>query len=92
MRELLFLILVLACPAAMLLMMRGGHGHGGHRHASSDHGGAGRLSADELRMRRDELDRQIEERERADAAVASDPASLRSLDDGERRAGAAIPR
>lgn len=32
MRELLFLLLVLACPLAMLLMMRGGHGHGGHSH------------------------------------------------------------
>lgn len=30
MRELLFLLLVLACPLTMLLMMRGGHG--GHSH------------------------------------------------------------
>jgi hypothetical protein len=27
MRELFFLFLVLACPIAMFLMMRGGHGH-----------------------------------------------------------------
>lgn len=33
MRELLFLLLVLACPLAMILMTRGGHGHGGHTHA-----------------------------------------------------------
>jgi hypothetical protein len=33
MRELLFLLLVLACPLAMFFMMRGGHGHGGHSHA-----------------------------------------------------------
>lgn len=27
MRELLFFLLVLACPLAMFFMMRGGHGH-----------------------------------------------------------------
>jgi hypothetical protein len=30
MRELLFIALVLACPVMMVLMMRGGHVHGGH--------------------------------------------------------------
>jgi putative ABC transport system permease protein len=35
MRELLLLLLVLACPLAMFLMMRAGHGHGGHGHTTS---------------------------------------------------------
>jgi len=39
MRELIFLLLVLACPLAMLLMMRGGHGHGGHSHGGHACGG-----------------------------------------------------
>jgi hypothetical protein len=69
MKELLFIALVLACPLMMFLGMRGGHGHGGHAHR---HGGGGsedrearteRTSAAELRRRRDELDRLIEERE-----------------------------
>jgi YHS domain-containing protein len=38
MRELLFLLLVLACPLAMFFMMRGGHGHGGHSRATSTGG------------------------------------------------------
>ena len=58
----LFLLLILACPLMMWLMMRGGHGHGsqthGHEHA---HGPA---SIDELRRRRDELDREIAARGR----------------------------
>ncbi len=53
----LFLLLVLACPLLMWLMMRGGHGHGGHGHASKP------ASTDDLRRRRDELDREIAARE-----------------------------
>jgi Protein of unknown function (DUF2933) len=58
MRELLIIALVLACPLMMVLMMRGGHSHG-HMH--------GEILPDpkstaELRRRRDELERQIEER------------------------------
>jgi Protein of unknown function (DUF2933) len=30
MRELLLLAIILVCPLAMILMMRGGHGQGGH--------------------------------------------------------------
>ena len=69
MRELLFIVLVLACPLMMILMMRGhGHGrghsgpvggcHGGHDHESEPR----EASTDDLRRRRDELERLIEER------------------------------
>ncbi|HET8568320.1 MAG TPA: DUF2933 domain-containing protein [Candidatus Limnocylindria bacterium] len=51
MRELLLLVVVLACPLAMLLMMRGRHGHDG------------RVSTEQLRERRDELDRLIGDRD-----------------------------
>lgn len=51
--SLFFLLLVLACPIAMWLMMRGGHAHGhGHGHGRP-------ASVDDLRQRRDELDREI---------------------------------
>jgi hypothetical protein len=53
-----FLLLLLACPLLMWLMMRGGHGHGGHAHAH------GPDSVDDLRRRRDDLDREIAARER----------------------------
>ena len=68
------LLLLLACPLLMVCMMRGGHGahsagdhsghgcgHGGHNHASE----GAEPSLDELRRRRDDLDREIEERESA---------------------------
>ncbi len=58
--SLVFLLLVLACPLAMWLMMRGGHGHGGCGH--QDHPGEP-PSVDDLRHRRDELDREIAARE-----------------------------
>ena len=75
MRELLFLLLVLACPPAMLLMMRGGHGHGGHSHGGHASTGVGhgpdyedrddaRVSTEALRARRDELDQLIADREK----------------------------
>jgi len=80
MRELLIISLVLACPLMMLWMMRGGHGHGhGHGgHAEGRRGGCGHShgspssgprSAAELRRERDELDRQIEERETTETTV-----------------------
>ena len=54
----LFLLLILACPLMMIFMMRG-HGHGGgHGHVD-----ASAASVDELRYRRDELDREIAARE-----------------------------
>ena len=54
----LFLLLILACPLMMIFMMRG-HGHGGgHGHVDPS-----AASVDELRHRRDELDREIAARE-----------------------------
>ena len=59
------LLLILACPLMMFFMMRGMHG--GHGHAQGgghDRDGAdSSASLDELRRRREQLDRQIEERE-----------------------------
>jgi hypothetical protein len=53
------LLLVLACPLMMVWMM-GGHGHGGgHDHEPEPR----EASTDDLRRRRDELERLIEERE-----------------------------
>jgi hypothetical protein len=74
MSQYLFLLLILAaCPLMMIFMMRGMHGgHGGnaesgHTHSMTDgsvHGPAGAgNSLDDLRRQRDELDRQIDERE-----------------------------
>ena len=73
MGQYLFLLLVLACPLMMFFMMRGGHGHGhgaGHDadshagHAGCGHGGQDKpATVDDLRRQRDELDRQISERE-----------------------------
>ena len=69
------LLLLLACPLLMVWMMRGGHGahsagghsghgcgHGGHNHTANE---GAEPSLDELRRRRDDLDREIEERESA---------------------------
>jgi hypothetical protein len=59
----LFLLLVLlACPLMMVFMMRGGHGHGGHSHSGHDHAREPG-SLDDLRRRRDELDREIAARD-----------------------------
>src|SRR6266540_997824 len=82
MRELLIIALVLACPLMMLWMMRGhGHGHSGHGHGGHAEGrgggcghshgdtSSGRKAAAELRRERDELDRQIEERESTETTV-----------------------
>jgi hypothetical protein len=59
---LFLLLLLLACPLMMVFMMRGGHGHGGHSHGGHDHAGE-RASLEELRRRRDELDREIAARD-----------------------------
>ncbi len=70
------LLLLLACPLLMVWMMRGGHGAhgaGGHSGHGCGHGGndgaaneqASEPSLDELRRQRDELEREIEERESA---------------------------
>lgn len=69
----LFLLLILACPLMMVFMMRGMHGgHGGHADGGHTHGVAGdgmrgqadaKSSLDDLRRQRENLDREIEERE-----------------------------
>ncbi len=81
---LLFLLILLACPLAMVWMMRGHGGHASHgdghsTHASHDaghgcgHGGGvsedpDGSSLEELRRRRDELEERIEELERSETA------------------------
>jgi Protein of unknown function (DUF2933) len=50
MREVLFFALILVCPVAMFLMMRGGCGHGGLSHTTLPHSsGAQPLSTEELK-------------------------------------------
>lgn len=73
---LLILLLVLACPLAMLLMHRG---HGGHASPSDDHharmyGAADEAanSLDELRLRRAELDAEIVRLEQSDSPTETE--------------------
>ena len=64
MEALFFILILLACPLMMLFMMRGhgrGQEHGGHTGNGRD---VHRASSSDLRRRRDELDREIERRER----------------------------
>ena len=72
MRELLVIALVLACPLMMIMMMRGGHGHGRHGGHGRDAASGG--TTDDLRRRRDELDALIAEREQSarSAPVSTD--------------------
>jgi len=88
MPQALFFLLLLACPLAMVFMMRGMHGghdhakteggahgggHGGcHSGASHDHEPA-ESSLDDLRSRRADLDREIADRERAESVPAHAP-------------------
>jgi hypothetical protein len=70
MRDLLLVAVVLACPLMMVFMMRGGHGHG-RNHRGHEGGDAHELeprqtSMDDLRRRREELDRLIEQREQSE--------------------------
>lgn len=53
----LFFLLILACPLAMVFMMRGMHGGDGGR-GEKESG----VSLDELHRQRDQLDREIEKR------------------------------
>lgn len=62
MREVLVIALVLACPLMMIMMMRGGHGHGGHAQAPrADE--SQELSTESLRKLRADVDLLISERE-----------------------------
>ena len=86
MPQALFLLLLLACPLAMVFMMRGMHGGHGHTNAEEGaqhggghggcHSGAGHdhepaeSSLDDLRSRRAELDREIADRELAERSPA----------------------
>jgi len=88
---LLILLLLLACPLAMVWMMRGHGGHashgtgdGGHASHGAGHGcGHGgdvsedpdRSSLDELRRKRDELEARIEELEQSET-VPKTPAAV----------------
>ena len=76
-RTLLVLLLVLACPLMMLFMHRGSHAsHVGPEqvHAASEKT-SGTLSLDELRSRRNELDVEIAQLERADSDKKSPAAA-----------------
>jgi len=72
--SLLILLLLLACPLAMVWMMRGHGGHGGHASHGAGHGHvhgdademSGTGSLDELRRRRAELDAEIAQLEQAE--------------------------
>jgi Spy/CpxP family protein refolding chaperone len=64
------LLLILACPLMMIWMMRGMHGGTadagnaqGHAAGCSDGHHNSTASLDELRRQRDQLDREIEQRE-----------------------------
>ena len=73
MTQYLFLLLILACPLMMIFMMRGMHGgqggnaDGGHTHGMAGGGMRGQAgpnsSLDDLRRQRENLDREIEERQ-----------------------------
>ena len=70
MKDLLPLLLILACPLMMLFMMRGMHGRGAHaadRHPGSEKGGVseGRQDAEvaTLREQRAQLEARVEELE-----------------------------
>lgn len=78
MSTVLLFLLILACPLMMIFMMRG-HGHGvhdqtagansqsdgEHGHVHDEHCRLDDESLDDLKRSRDELDAEIEERERA---------------------------
>jgi len=86
MPQALFFLLLLACPLAMIFMMRGMHGGHGHTqaheegvHQGGNHGGChsgghdhepDESSLDDLRSRRAELDREIADRESAERSTA----------------------
>jgi Protein of unknown function (DUF2933) len=86
MPQALFFLLLLACPLAMVFMMRGMHGGHGHAqtheegaHQGGGHGGChsgshdhepAESSLDDLRSHRAELDREIANREIAEKAPA----------------------
>lgn len=70
MPQALFFLLLLACPLAMVFMMRGMLGDHGHQSGAHDSRASAESSLDELRAHRSELDHQIADRERAESAPA----------------------
>ena len=95
MRELLFLLLVLVCPLAMFLMMRGGHGHGGGGGHMEGHGARSDTTVEppslaDLHRSRDEIDRLIEERKADEERAGSQSggptiSNVELVDDGGDR-------
>lgn len=81
--SLLFLLILLACPLAMVWMMRGHGGHGGHASHGASHGHihgpademSGTGSLDELRRRRAELDAEIAQLKQAETETKT-PAAV----------------
>jgi len=61
MRTLLPLLFVLICPIAMVIMMRGMHGHGAKPDAEHGATAEKNMSAIELRKLRQDLEQQVEE-------------------------------
>ena len=56
----LWVLILLACPLMMILMMRGMHGGG--QHSGTETKPRERMSLDELKQARDELNEEISER------------------------------
>ena len=70
MPQALYFLLLLACPLAMVLMMRAMHGGHGHHFGADDRHEPDEVSLDDLRAHRSELDRQIADRELAESPPA----------------------
>ena len=70
MPQALYFLLLLACPLAMVLMMRAMHGGHGQHSGADDHHEPDEVSLDDLRARRSELERKIADRELSESPPA----------------------